>query len=107
MVSIMVMPRSVIRRYRSSMSSTRGVRWLMCVEPTPAISAATADTLDNSSYQDFDRFPRQRKRGHRRGDESRCVVGIAAAVSRDCPRLGEQRGVKELPAREEGLHSGA
>lgn len=55
----------------------------------------------------LDRFPRQRKRGHRRGDESRCVVGIAAAVSRDCPRLGEQRGVKELPAREEGLHSGA
>jgi hypothetical protein len=51
MASIMVMPRALIRRYNSSISSTRGVRWLMCVVRTPAMSAATADTRASSSCQ--------------------------------------------------------
>ena len=48
--SIISMPRPCIRWYSSSMSSTRGVRWLTCVVVTPAMSAATPETAESSSY---------------------------------------------------------
>ena len=48
---IIVMPSALIRAYRSSMSSTRGVRWLMCVAGTPPMSAATAEIASRWSYQ--------------------------------------------------------
>ena len=47
----MVMPRASIRSYRASMSSTRGVRWLMWVDGTPPMSAATAEIFSSRKYQ--------------------------------------------------------
>ena len=46
--SIISMPRACMRSYRSSMSSTRGVRWLMWVVVTPPMSAATPETRSSS-----------------------------------------------------------
>ncbi len=71
----------------------------MRVEPTQA----TAGTLDNSSHQTISTGslrhatrppPRRRKPVRRR--HAAAVAAIARAWA--------QRGVKELPAREEGLH---
>ena len=95
--SIIVMPRAVIRRYSSSMSSTRGVRWLMCVVVTPAMSAATAETAVSSVVPAaVDRFARQRERGHRRGDEPSARSRSRTAVGGDAARLGDERGVEQL-----------
>ena len=45
--SIISIPRACIDSYRSSMSSTRGVRWLMCVVVTPAdVGGDTRDALE-------------------------------------------------------------
>ena len=98
MASIIVMPRAVMRRYNSSMSSTRGVRWLMCVVRTPAMSAATAETRGQLVVPAaVDRFTGQRERGDRRGDEPPARSRFRAAVRRDAPGLGDQRGVEQLP----------
>ncbi len=48
---IISIPRACMDSYRSSMSSTRGVRWLMCVVVTPPMSAATPEMRSSSVYQ--------------------------------------------------------
>ncbi len=74
----------------------------MWVELTPAMSAATADTPDNSSYQDLSIGSRESaKAADRRGDEIRRRLGVAAAVGGDQPRLGQQGRVEQLAALEE------
>ena len=100
----MVMPRAVIRRYSSSMSSTRGVRWLMCVVLTPAMSAATAETRVSSSCQPRSIGSRERANADDRGGhETPRPAPVGAAVRRDAPGLGDQRGVEQLARAEEPL----
>ena len=79
----------------------------MWVEPTPAMSAATADTRDNSSYQDLSIGSRDSANAATAAaTKAWRRLGVAAAVGGDDPGLGEQRGVEQLAAREEGLHAG-
>ena len=79
----------------------------MWVELTPAMSAATADTRDNSSYQDFSIGSRDSANAATAAaTKYRRRIGVAAAVGGDHPRPGKQCGVEQLAAREEGLHAG-
>ncbi len=97
MWSIIVMPRAVIRRYSSSMSSTRGVRWLMWVVVTPAMSAATAETADNSSYQPRSIGSRDSaKAATAAATNCSAPRGGSAASSGDPARVGDQRRVEQL-----------
>ncbi len=90
--------RSVIRRYRSSMSRAPGRQMVDVCGAGSALSAATADTLDSMA-------PRISRPGSH--DSSNAATAATTAVRRRhrsrrqprLPRLGEQRGVKELPAR--------
>ena len=98
--SIIVMPRAVIRRYSSSMSSTRGVRWLMWVVVTPAMSAATADTAVSSSYQARSTGSRDSANAATAAvTKSSALVGVAAAGGRDPAGVGDQGGVEQLAPR--------
>ena len=90
------------------MSSTRGVRWLMCVVVTPAMSAATADTCAELLVPAaVDRLAGQRERGHRRGDEPLGAIAVRACVVGDAPGLGDERGVEKLPLGDESLDAAA
>ena len=103
----MMMPLAAIRRYSSSMSSTRGVRWLMWVDRTPAMSAATADTCDSSSYQPVSIGSRDSANAAvARATKSSASSAAAPPAAAIAARVGDERGIEELPVADEPLHPG-
>ncbi len=100
MASIMVMPRvghpgGTARRC----PSTRGVRWLMWVVRTPAMSAATADTAAQLVVPRLvDRLAGQRERRQRRAARSRRPRSARAPPSAAMRRAWAiSAGVEQLP----------
>ena len=90
-------PRACIEAYRSSMSSTRGVRWLRCVVVTPPMSAATAgDALQLGVPGPVDRLAGQRERRGRPARGSARVVGSGRP-----PVLGGAVGQRQQLGREQ------
>jgi hypothetical protein len=108
MASIISMPRSDIRRYSSSMSSTRGVRWLTCVLRTPPMSAATAEIRSSRSYQ----ARSNRLRGELEGADGELEEPIRVGLGQLLVALGavgqlQQLRAEQLPSGEERLELGA
>ena len=107
--SIIVTPCAVIRRYSSSMSSTRGVRWLMWVAAHPCDVGGHRRTRRRARRTSPCRWvpATARTRPSRAATKPSAASASTPPDRRDPSRVGDELGIEEPSFADEPFHPGA